>query len=130
MPNDFTLPAFLRAIGKGPDEKPEWWCKVGVSKTFSTVDDDACPFADVLIASTPEKDALLLGFGLEWLRGLSSCERWKFGHITYKSMWPSIELERNKGIAFSDSLVEICLSDRPGERLASAIWDAVNGEKQ
>ena len=131
MPNDFTIPDFLRAIGRGPEERPEWWktkfaddyvllsqlTKDKHGKQWARYLADAtphCPFADILDHWTPDKDALLLGAGLEWWRENQTDE---IDGAVYK-----IGFQNN---IFWES--ELLRGPKPGERLARAIWDAVKG---
>lgn len=96
---DFNIPDFLRTIGKGPEQKPEWWWVWEGDPELLI--DARCPFADILTDWTPDKDALLLGAGLEYERehGNSNCG------------W----------YIFTDP--------KPGERLARAIWAAMGDGK-
>jgi hypothetical protein len=126
---DFAIPDFLRAIGKGPEEQPEWWSTKcpscgspellwsGAEKSDMWCHEchwegfpdhnqktvfDACPFADILTAWTPDKDALLLGAGLEYERANGN---------------------RNCGwFIFTDP--------KPGLTLARSIWAAMKGTQQ
>lgn len=68
----FNIPDFLRLIGKGPEQRPEWWrenyfvrdgCIPMCPREFICIS----PFTDILTAWTPDKDALLLGVCLECL---------------------------------------------------------------
>jgi hypothetical protein len=142
---DFTIPDFLRAIGKGPEERPEWWSTKcpscgspellwsGADKSdmwchechWEGLPDhnqktvfDACPFYDIITDWTPEKDALLLGAGLEWWRGQGD-NQYKLDdeiHNYFDSAgWEAI-------------LIWDC--DRPGLTLARAIWAALKGGGQ
>lgn len=124
MPNDFTVPAFLRAIGKGPDEKPEWWRDGFAFIDGPSNDCDfylACPFADILTAWTPEKDALLLGVGLEYCRSVAGPSP-ALAKPEAKLVWQKLT---DNGHSWY-TLAFHC--DRPGLTLARAIWDAVNGD--
>jgi hypothetical protein len=128
MPDtDFTVPAFLRAIGKGPDEKPEWW-----RDGFAFIDGPSndcdfrldCPFADILTDWTPEKDALLLGAGLEWMRA---------NNKRRAEVYTAVHKMNGDGKSTTVAsvamwLIEVC--DRPGERLARGIWAALKGGGQ
>jgi hypothetical protein len=128
---EFTVAQFLRLIGKGPEQKPEWWrenyfvrdgCIPMCPREFICI----APFADILDAWTPEKDALLLGAGLEYVREIAegvfdspSVHRILWGlHPKSKLSWSGMGLW----------LLTVC--DRPGERLARAIWDAIKVTEQ
>jgi hypothetical protein len=99
---EFTIPDFLRLVGKGPklDEDMEplnqkyWYYDDAISELQCIA-----PFADILTAWTPEKDALLLGVALEYERA----------HGNQNCGW----------YIFTDP--------KPGERLARAIWAAMKG---
>lgn len=132
MPDtDFSVDRFLRAIGKGPEQKREWWYREQLLSgsddgwSFSSrwhegdylVDTETCPFADILTDWTPEKDALLLGVGLEWWRENQTDE---IDGAVYK-------------IGFGSNMFwesELLRDPKPGERLARAIWDAMKGSGQ
>ena len=117
MPDtDFAIPDFLRAIGKGPNERPEWWRKCWHAPNGGIPIDDLpesvecetwepvlCPFYTIVTGDwTPEKDALLLGAGLEYERANGN---------------------RNCGwFIFTDP--------KPGLTLARAIWAALKGGGQ
>jgi len=118
MPDtDFNIPDFLRAIGKGPEERPEWWRHQTISEGYKD-SGIACiaPFSDILDHWTPDKDALLLGTGLEWWRENQSDE---------------IEVAVYK-IGFQSNMFwesELMRDPKPGERLARGIWAAMGDGK-
>jgi len=128
MPDtDFNIPDFLRAIGKGPEERPEWWFHDGLKskwmlRTHHRADLNNCPFADILTDWTPDKDALLLGAGLEWCR-----DNWQLYDDVNDAIYKLNETEIDATDTFVlEWLLFHC--DQPGERLARAIWAALKGE--
>lgn len=137
---DFNIPDFLRAIGKGPEERPEWWRKCwhapngGIpiddlpeSVECETWEPTECPFATILgkYNWTPEKDALLLGAGLEYAR-LSDPDTHSKIFGALEKQFPGYAITQCYGPL--DWLLFIC--DRPGLTLARAIWDALKGGNQ
>ena len=126
---DLTIPDFLRAIGKGPEQMPEWWrlCwhapngGIPISQLPESVECDTwepvlCPFYTIITGDwTPDKDALLLGVGLEWLRGLGDNK---------------LRIEDYMHYHFGEFLWEseiVWATNTPGLTLARAIWAAMKG---
>jgi hypothetical protein len=112
---DFTIPDFLRAIGCGPEERPEWWTGSIMPPSFDEYMVLDCPFADILTDWTHDKDALLLGVALEWLRSRED------DHLTIEFQL----IEYFNECCWENTLVWI--NDRPGLTLARAIWAAMKG---
>jgi hypothetical protein len=139
MPDtDFAIPDFLRAIGKGPNERPEWWRKCWHAPNGGIPIDDLpesvecetwepvlCPFYTIVTGDwTPEKDALLLGAGLEWMRA---------NNKRRAEVYTAVHKMNGDGKSTTVAsvamwLIEVC--DRPGERLARGIWAALKGGGQ
>jgi hypothetical protein len=129
---EFTVAQFLRLIGKGPEQKPEWWrenyfvrdgCIPMCPREFICI----APFADILDAWTPEKDALLLGVGLEYCRSVAGPRL-----VKVSSMEGLIAVRIwNKLSELGESWYSLCFHcDRPGLTLARAIWAAMKGGEQ
>jgi hypothetical protein len=112
----FNIPDFLRLIGKGPVEYMRYWQGVPYALDGPPLYECAAPFADILDHFTPDKDALLLGAGLEWWRENQTDE---IDGAVYK-------------IGFGSNMFwesELLRDPKPGERLARAIWAAMKGDK-
>jgi hypothetical protein len=122
MPN-FTIPDFLRLIRKGPEERPEWWRKcwhapnggIPIDQLPESVECDTwepvlCPFYTIVTGDwTPEKDALLLGAGLEWYRNQHS--------------WTQCDVDDGLDARW------LRFDVQPGLTLARAIWAAMKCDK-
>ena len=119
MPDtDFTIPDFLRLIGRGPEERPEWWyCASGEWHCKA-------PFAGIADHWSLEEDALLLGAGLEWCR-----DNWQLYQDVNDAIYKLNETEIDATDTFVlEWLIFHC--DQPGERLARTIWAALKGGGQ
>jgi hypothetical protein len=123
--NDFNIPDFLRLIGRGPDERPEWWCD---SLYFTDVDvSSECDFRDILTAWTPEKDALLLGTDLEYCRSVAGP---RVSKVSSSEGLGAVRIY-NKLSEIGESWYSLCFHcDQPGLTLARAIWDAMKGGEE
>lgn len=141
--DNFTIASFLRAICKGPDECPEWWRvkfadgqvlmssldKSMHCKAWQRYLDTAVPhvdFADILTNWTRDKDALLLGVGLEWVTSSDFQRMYDVGNI---ALSPRLQSPYQQSTTATLGIGIAVLSPKPGETLARTIFAAV-GEKK
>jgi hypothetical protein len=125
---EFTIPDFLRLVGKGPklDEDMEplnqkyWYYDDAISELQCIA-----PFADILTAWTPEKDALLLGAGLEWIKASPVGTFETVGNSLADMKCHAERESKYDRAAFAMGCNTV--SHQPGLTLARAIWDAMKG---
>ena len=124
MPDtDFSVDRFLRLIGKGPEELPEWWTGSMVPPSFDEYMVLDCPFADILTAWTPDKDALLLGAGLEWIKASPVGTFETVGNSLADMKCHAERESKYDRAAFAMGCNTV--SHQPGLTLARAIWAAM-----
>ena len=117
----FTIDRFLRAIGRGPDECTEWgitWHDGGVLCGPGVI----APFADIFDHWTRDKDALLLGVGLEWCRDNID----DLGDLAIAELY---KMQPDESPSFFASNWFLGECETPGETLARAIYAAIGGGK-
>jgi hypothetical protein len=116
--SNFNIPDFLRLIGKGPEQKPKHWgTHCGTDYPLMR----HFPYANILTDWTPEKDALLLGVGLEYCRSFAGPSP-ALATPEAKLVWQKLT---DNGHSWY-TLVFHCY--QPGLTLARAIWAAMKGD--